>query len=116
MPPSREHNPVRATASGVHPPPAPLRNSDSTTEVTEPVAVAAGTGGRFDSRRVVRHWQSDSIRQLAASAVLSAGANAIGMAPAAEAANGWRVDANPNTAARQFAHSRDDPTAGASTG
>ena len=83
----------------VQPPPAPLRDSD---KVAEPaVAVAAGAGGRFHSRRVIRHWHSDSIRQLAASAVLLAGANTIGiMAPAAEAASG-----------RVNAHSRDGSTA-----
>ena len=85
------------TATDVQPPPAPLRNSD---KVAEPaVAVAAGAGGRFHSRRVIRHWHSDSIRQLAASAVLLAGANAIGMA-----------------AAHQHARSRDGPTASKSTG
>jgi hypothetical protein len=36
-------------------------------------AAAAGAGGRFDHRRVVRHWHSDSrTRQLAAKAVLLA--------------------------------------------
>jgi len=87
------------TATDVQPPPAPLRDSD---KVAEPaVAVAAGAGGRFHSRRVIRHWHSDSIRQLAASAVLLAGANTIGiMAPAAEAASG-----------RVNAHSRDGSTA-----
>jgi hypothetical protein len=77
----------RSTATDVQPPPAPLRNSNSTTEAAEPAAAAGGAGGRFDHRRVVRHWHSDSIRQLAGSAVLLAGANAIGMAPAAEAAS-----------------------------
>ena len=50
-----------ATLKGMQTPPAPLRSSDK---------VAGGAGGRFHSRRVIRHWHSDSIRQLAASAVL----------------------------------------------